>query len=472
MKQNLSRWWTALTSELLAGAGSLGVYLEESGLTLAYVEKTLTGLKVGHWARLPLEGGRSEPLAGPLAEMVSAWGLESSPVSLAVSLELGFFRKMVLPGAARENLAQVVAYEVDRFLPLPAERLFFDFQVLEEAEAEIRLALMAALKEPVEECLGVLTRATLRPIGVELAPGAAANAFRALAGRLPSSWLAVRLEPGSLEWAYVQGRGLAACGRRPAAAGGLAGAFQAEIQGLAAEGTPLEVLCLAGPGAGELEAAVAGREPPVAVFPPEKFSLPGLDPDADAAGVLPAVGAALRGLGKVRLGVNLLPAGERVAASLGQFSFTKVLLAVFLALGLIWIGSLIIHPRVLLYQVNRALEQLAPEARQVEAQLEESRALAKQLQSFRRMEQTPDKLRILKELTQIVPDNTWLFNLRLSGQTLEISGMSRSASDLIPLLEKSGWLTKTEFGSPIVTDASKLEHFKIKAEIKGLEPAS
>jgi general secretion pathway protein L len=132
----------------------------------------------------------------------------------------------------------------------------------------------------------------------------------------------------------------------------------------------------------------------------------------------------------------------------------------------------VIHQRVLLYQVNRALAQAAPEARQVEAQLEESQALARQLQSFRRMEQTPDKLRILKELTQIIPDNTWLFNLRLSQQTLEISGMSRSASDLIPLLEKSGWLTKTEFASPIVTDASKLEHFKIKAEIKGLEPAS
>jgi hypothetical protein len=53
-----------------------------------------------------------------------------------------------------------------------------------------------------------------------------------------------------------------------------------------------------------------------------------------------------------------------------------------------------------------------------------------------------------------------------------MGGLSKSAADLIPLLEKSGWLTKTEFASPIVTDANKLEHFKIKAEIKDLELGS
>ena len=63
-------------------------------------------------------------------------------------------------------------------------------------------------------------------------------------------------------------------------------------------------------------------------------------------------------------------------------------------------------------------------------------------------------------------------SLALDQALLDISGMSKSASDLIPLLEKSGWLTKTEFASPIVTDANKQEHFKIKADYKGGEPVS
>ena len=100
----------------------------------------------------------------------------------------------------------------------------------------------------------------------------------------------------------------------------------------------------------------------------------------------------------------------------------------------------------------------------MERLLEESRALAKQLESLRKIAQSPDKLTTLKALTELIPSNTWLDNLRLSKQHVNLSGMSSAASDLIPLLDKSGLLKKTEFASPIVTDANKLEHFKIKAE--------
>jgi general secretion pathway protein L len=184
------------------------------------------------------------------------------------------------------------------------------------------------------------------------------------------------------------------------------------------------------------------------------------------------VGAAMRALGKVPFKANLLPEDQRAPIKHGRFSLNKLLLLSLAGLVVVWLGSAFIHKRVLLYQVNQQLAQITPEVKQVEGMLEETRNQAKMLQSVRHLEQAPDKLKILKDLTAVVPDNTWLFHIRISRQNLEMSGMSKSASDLIPLLEKSGWLTKTEFASPIVTDASKLEHFKIKAEIKILEPAS
>ena len=129
-----------------------------------------------------------------------------------------------------------------------------------------------------------------------------------------------------------------------------------------------------------------------------------------------------------------------------------------------------IHTRVELYRANRQIARLSPEAREVEGLLRESRALAQQMGSLRRIGQSPNKLMVLKTLTQLIPDNTWLFYLRLGKQNVDLSGMSTSASELIPLLDKSGLLKKTEFASPIVTDANKFEHFKVKAEFKGLEP--
>ena len=180
--------------------------------------------------------------------------------------------------------------------------------------------------------------------------------------------------------------------------------------------------------------------------------------------VLPAVGAGLSCFGPAALGVNLLPPAARAAIRLGRFSFTTMLLLVFLGLSCLWGASAFIHTRVELYRVNRQIAGLSQEAKEVEGLLQESRALAKQMESLHKIAQSPDKLTILKELTQLIPTNTWLLNLRLSKQYVNLSGMSSAASDLIPLLDKSGLLKKTEFASPIVTDANKLEHFKIKAE--------
>lgn len=472
MALNYRQWWASLTSNLLAGTDGLGVYLDESALTLVHVEKGLPGLSVQHLQHLPLPPAGPEELAPILKDLISSWGLEACPVSLAVSSNFGFLQQVSLPSVAAENLAQVVNYELDRFLPLPAEKLYFDFQVLAESEAKIPIVLMAVLREPVERCLQLLREATLRPMSLELGPLSAANAFVILAGGMPASWLVLHLESDSFELGHIQGTTLKSLVRgRALAAKTIPREIKGQIEDMRTQGQDPKVLCLYGPGrADQLMGALtaAGLE----FIHPSRFSLKGLSPEAELGRVLPAVGAALRSLGKVPLEANLLPAKERAAISFGGFSFMKVALLVFLGLCLLWAGSAFIHKRVALYQVNRQIATLTPQARQVEGQLEESRALAKQIESLRIIGQTPDKLKILKDLTQLIPKNTWLFNFHISKQNLDISGMSKSASDLIPLLEKSGWLQKTEFASPIVTDANKLEHFNIKAEIKGLESGS
>ncbi len=472
MAWDYRHWWDGLSSTLLAGTDGLGVYLDETGLTLVHVEKGFKGLIVQHLQHLPLAEGRLDEAAPVLKKLISTWRLESCPVSLAVSGALGFLRQASLPRVAAENLSQVVGYELDRFLPLPAEKLYFDFQVLAETEAEIRLLLMAVPREPVERCLQLLTEAGLRPMSLELAPVAVANAFGILGGKMPASWLVLHLAADSFELAYIQGATLKSLNRgRALEPTAIPLEIKERIEAIRTAGQGPTVLALYGPGRLDLVLDVmhnAGLE----FIHPSHFSLPGLLPEAEISRVLPAVGAALHSLGKVPLGGNLLPAAERAAVSLGGFSYTKAALLAFLGLCFLWAGSAFIHRRVVLYQVDRQIAALAPIASQVERQLEESRALAEQINSLRKVGQSPDKLKILKDLTQLIPENTWLFNLHLSKQNLDISGMSNSASDLIPLLEKSGWLQKTEFASPIVTDASKLEHFKIKAEIKGLESGS
>jgi Tfp pilus assembly protein PilN len=467
------RIWEIISSELLAAGAGLGVYLDRHALTLAQVQKTLSGTEVKDIITLSLPEGGLEPLVFPLQEIISRWGRQNSPVSLAVSRNLGFLRPMTLPKAAGENLAQVVAYEMDRFLPLPADRLYFGFQVTEETETEIHLMLMALPRDPVEACLKCLVQAGLQPISLELAPVAAANVFARQAGRLPSSWLLLCPGEGGgvLEIGHIQGRTIRSWRTVPVKSGA---ALSAEIEKICAQAPAPEAMGYYGEGIPGADLARMSSKLGIALITPERLNLKGLPAEKglQSAG-LPALGAAFRALGRVPLGPNLLPEPEQAQIKLTGFFLIRSLLVLCLSLSCLWIGSLLIHRRVALYQVNRALAGLTPEARRVESQLKESQALAGQMQNFRkRLEQSPNKLRVLKELTQLIPDNTWFFNLRLSQNVLEISGVSTSAGDLLPLLERSGWLTRTEFASPIVTDANKLEHFKIKAEVKGMELGS
>jgi general secretion pathway protein L len=464
MRANVSQWWNALRASALTGMDGLGAYLGVEGLTLVQVRKNMSGIQVARWGTYPFEPGKMEELGLVLPETVSAWGLESCPVSLAVSPHLGFFRQASLPRAASENLAQVVGYELDRFLPLPADNLLYGFQVLAETETDIRLMLMAVPRDQVELCLRLLTDASLRPVAVELAPVAAAKTF-ALSGRpLPPSWLLLLLLEDSFELTHIQGAKVKAFAQARNLRGkDLSRAILAQVEVLAAARPEPKVLGIYGRGGTDFKVGTLKKHE-LEVISPNHLSIPGLQPEMNLGEVLPAVGAGLSCFGPATLGVNLLPPESRAAIRLGRFSFTTMLLLVFLGLGCLWGISSFIHTRVELFRVNRQIAGLSQEAKEVEGLLKESQALAKQMESLHKIAQSPDKLAILKELTQLIPTNTWLFNLRLSKQYVNLSGMSSAASDLIPLLDKSGLLKKTEFASPIVTDANKLEHFKIKAE--------
>lgn len=464
MRANVSQWWDALRASALTGMDGLGAYLGGEGLTLVQVRKTLSGIQVGHWGAYPFASGKMEELGLALPETVSAWGLESCPVCLAVSPHLGFFRQASLPRAASENLAQVVAYELDRFLPLPADKLLYGFQVLAETETEIRLMLMAVPRDQVELCLRLLTEATLRPVAVELAPVAAAKVFALSARPLPPAWLLLLLMDNSFELTQIQGAKVKAFAQARNVRGrDLSRAILAQVDDLAAARPEPQALGIYGRGGDDFKVGTLKKHELEVIYP-SHLPITGLQPEMNLGEVLPAVGAGLSCFGPAALGVNLLPPAARAAIRRGRFSFTTMLLLVLLGLSCLWGASAFIHTRVELFRVNRQIAGLSQEAKQVEGLLKESRALAKQMESLHKIAESPDKLVILKGLTQLIPSNTWLFNLRLSKQYVNLSGMSSAASDLIPLLDKSGFLKKTEFASPIVTDANKLEHFKIKAE--------
>jgi general secretion pathway protein L len=85
----------------------------------------------------------------------------------------------------------------------------------------------------------------------------------------------------------------------------------------------------------------------------------------------------------------------------------------------------------------------------------------------RRKHETPASVIVLDALTQVLPDHTYVTELHLAGNKLQIVGITRDAPSLIPLIERSQHFTRATFYAPTTRSPSDPgERFHIEARIE------
>ena len=82
--------------------------------------------------------------------------------------------------------------------------------------------------------------------------------------------------------------------------------------------------------------------------------------------------------------------------------------------------------------------------------------------------QSPLKLPILKTLSQILPEDTWLSRISIKHNKVEIQGYSESASTLLPLIENSNFFKNTAFDGSIVK-TRKGEKFSLRSQMRAAQ---
>jgi|SRR5215213_4592527 len=85
----------------------------------------------------------------------------------------------------------------------------------------------------------------------------------------------------------------------------------------------------------------------------------------------------------------------------------------------------------------------------------------------RRKYQSPSSVIVLEVLSQILPDHTYVTELRIEGDKLRVTGVTRDAPELIRLLERSPNFTRATFFAPTTRGPSDPgERFHIEAQIE------
>jgi general secretion pathway protein L len=87
----------------------------------------------------------------------------------------------------------------------------------------------------------------------------------------------------------------------------------------------------------------------------------------------------------------------------------------------------------------------------------------------RRKYETPAGVIVLEALSQLLPDHSYVTELHLAGNKLQISGITRDAPSLIPLIEQSQHFTRATFYAPTTrtpSDPGERFHIEMRVEPK------
>ena len=178
----------------------------------------------------------------------------------------------------------------------------------------------------------------------------------------------------------------------------------------------------------------------------------------------PAIGAALAGVREGEAGLNLLPPEEQRAGEERAPLLTFLLAALVVLVTAVWLVSAMVKDYRISTQLHDELASLEPAVREVH----ENESAAKELRDKLKVLTQGDGrvLTFLHELTEVIPPEAYLSTFRVRNDRAELEGFARSASDLVPLLEKSKRFKNAQFTSPVTKVHGGLERFSLTTEIE------
>lgn len=462
---------------MLSMGNAVGIQILPDKIILVNLKKGLQDFSIKHSA--VIENFRESPAAdlrSKLRQKFSVEGISRQNLVLGLPAEEVTLRLVEMPIDVEENLDQVVRFQIDKFEPSEEERSYFDYVVLSRDEEQKKILLQIGMvrQAVLDEYLQLLGELNLEPAAARLSSLGLQQVLALHSDGFPKKEPVVVLDanPGSLEMIVVASSDRFFSEKlsvdveqldadhllREVYAFLLRLPLKAEAIGrIYTSGTlAYEVLNLLRERFADCEALT------------DKLSIKEGELLRKRPELIPAVGLAASALTKSKKPrLNLIPPEKRHIEKQPSLIPTGVLMALLLLL----VGAAATrgYRQSSLFRdgLDAETKRLQPQINEVQSLQQQIGARTKELEELKGMMTGEQQvLLILRDLTERLPEDTYLQTLNIERGQVALFGYSGSAQGLVQALRQSPYF-KTVSSKYINKDpATKKDRFNIEATLK------
>jgi len=482
---------------------SLGIDIREESVAITLLGKTFRSIKIidADYFKIPFLSEDKEKSEKFFLEKINTFLIKNNawPENLAISLPRTHysFQSFELPAPDLKSAHAMVPFELERHFSSNTDNFYFGYHASKTRENMFHVMSVAIKKATAHYYLELLGRLNLKPSIIDVPTFSNANLI--LTPSAESLPLSAVVDVGSqgIELSLLKDRHIDFSKNVPfndpdfkrgffqtnldesyyeSIAKGLAKIIVEQLQNALessrniddTESVEMIYLLGAGPYSPYLSAQIQQR----AEVSTSRVSVPAdVSEDSDhsfsSAFMATSLSLGLRELKRSEIEANFLSAElvpKRKKHNL-KLTIGLATAAVVLLVGLF--VNKIIHQNVTIASLDRQLTEVKKQAESLQEIDREHDYLGDFINTLNSIEKKfPSKLPILAELSKTLAKDTWLTNIKIDKNNMEISGYSKTASRLVPIIENSPYFSKTRFVGSI-TNRKEGEKFTIRTELQG-----
>lgn len=453
---------------------SLGIDIADSSVAIVYLKASFKGIKLDAHTVFQLEKNitlkeKIEIVGNLTNNFIKENRIATSNIFIGVPRELAILKDIELPLAAKENLRETLRYEMEKYIPLPVDDIYFEYQILEENKEynRLRILLIVTKKDTITPFFKMQEHLTGGISGIEIRSTAVANYFAFDSHQISENEnVMIYTDPDVLELGLLKRKFLNYSRSVKIAedSQNISNQIEKELDNLknffgeSFEDYPFVFL-----GSAIDDEVVHSLRTKTGLniysFDISKTPVPSCD-------LIAAYGIALKGLRKMPMQINFLPAKLRRKPSKFGYYMMIILSGLVLLSGLSWAGSHFVRQRIILNELNHEIQRFETAAADIDRIQKSSKKLEDQIDYLNTLYTgQASSLKVLAELSQRIPKTAWVQNFNYSDKGIQLYGLAESASELITILEASPLFRDVVFLAAITKGKDGKERFRIGLKI-------